>query len=84
MTDTATASPPPTCEARTGFTPGEFGFLPTPCGQTRGLRVLVDGQGRNHYFCAAAGHGESVAISNGAMRQFGAMPTNRPMYEGMD
>lgn len=81
MTDTATATPP-SCEARTRYVPGAFGFEPQPCGQSRGLRVLTDATGAAHYFCAASGHAESVAMRFGAIRQL--MAARSPMYEGMD
>lgn len=85
MTATATPLelPSPKCEARTGYTPGAFGFRPTPCDQTRGLRALVDNDGKVHYFCPAVGHGEAVAVSNGAIAQFTAMRP-RVVFEGMD
>lgn len=68
----STVTAPPRCEARTGVTPGAFGFDPVPCGQTRGLRSVVTERGETHYFCAAVGHGEAVALRNGAIRQFTA------------
>ena len=77
-----TVTTEPTCEARTGFTAGAFGFEAKPCGQTRGLRVLVDGTGVSHHCCPAAGHAESVAMRFGAIRQL--MAARSPMYEGMD
>lgn len=80
MADT-TVITPPQCEARTGVTPGDFGFQPVRCDQTRGLRTLVDGAGKAHHFCPAAGHAENVAIKNGAIAQ---LVTVRPIYEGMD
>jgi len=80
MTDTAAATPQ--CEARTGVTPGAFGFVATPCNAARGLRSFVDGQGVTHHFCPAPGHGEAVALRHGVIRQFTAQ--FRPMYEGMD
>jgi hypothetical protein len=75
MTDMTTPPTPaePTCQARTGLTPGAFGFIPVPCEQTRGLRVLIDAAGEVHRFCPAAGHAEAVAMRFGAIRQLMAM-----------
>lgn len=70
------------CEARTAVRPGAFGFEPVACEQSRGLRVLTDAAGTDHYFCPASGHAESVALRYGAIRQLRA--SRSPMYEGMD
>lgn len=84
MTDTATPAPAtPKCEARTGVTPGAFGFTPTPCEATRGLRALIDAAGDTHWFCPAGGHAEAVALRFGAIRQLKAQ-SRAPMYEGME
>lgn len=88
MTDTATATPiEPTCEAHTGLVPGDFGFKPTACVQTRGLRILIDGAGDVHRFCSAVGHAESVAMRFGAIRQLMVMDRHdddHDLYERFD
>ena len=48
---TTTAAPPLTCEARTGFFPGEWSELPLWCNATVGLRSWVDANGRTHRAC---------------------------------
>jgi hypothetical protein len=49
-----------TCEAKTGFRPGRFGFEPLWCHQWKGLRSLTDGRGELRWFCPAIGHERSV------------------------
>ena len=50
MTPT-TASAPPTCEARTGYTPGEFAELPLWCNSRVGLSTWTDQRGMTHRAC---------------------------------
>ena len=46
-----TAAPALTCEARTGFYPGEWSEMPIWCNATVGLRSWVDSNGRTHRAC---------------------------------
>lgn len=49
MTIAATLAP--TCEARTGFYPGEFAEMPLFCGARIGLSTWTDTAGLNHRAC---------------------------------
>lgn len=49
-----------TCESRTGYLAGDYGFIPDWCNGTRGLRFVEDANGHKHYFCPAKGHEADV------------------------
>lgn len=70
MTPT-TASAPPTCEARTGYTPGEFAELPLWCNSRIGLSTWTDRRGITHRACRH---------HRAAMQRLYPVA----MYEGMD
>ena len=50
-TVTATATLAPTCEARTGFAPGEWEPMPLWCSTRIGLTVWTDRAGQTHRAC---------------------------------
>ena len=50
VTETTTAAPP-TCEARTGFYPGEWSEMPLWCSSTVGLTSWTDRRGMAHRAC---------------------------------
>ena len=58
MTDTAIASP--TCDARVGELPSDFGMAPLWCGTTRGLTRYTDTNGVERRYCGAYKHGDIV------------------------
>lgn len=53
------------CDARTGEIAGEFGFVPTWCQTTIGIREIRDRAGYRRRYCAAPGHQEYVIARYG-------------------
>lgn len=69
------------CEARTGVTPGAFGFEPTRCSTAIGLREFVNAQAETHRFCGAPGHEDNVRLRFGGI---GAMQPPRKASAGCE